>query len=148
MTKEIFMALTIIFALTTLIYLIVCIKRQKRIDTLTPYRPGHIYTEEDGKEFIFVRFDAELIPEGSTHSVILFDILDKFWKDPAKELNNFYTAGNAFGIAVQIVDIKKIPKNGKFLFVIQDNTDLHCRYTLRTVYVPSNYSVEMYTGKH
>lgn len=141
MAKNFFTISTILLAVVCLICISICISRKKRIQDLLPMELGHIFKFK-GDDYIVVPFDALLQPTDSNNTVILFNVINDFWEDPAKELNSFYKEGNSFGISVRIKYVE-IFKASNYLFVIVDNYGRE--YFLKTQFLPSHYRVKMHS---
>lgn len=139
MNTTFFVSTTIILAIICLVCIIICISRKNRIERLLPSKLGSTFRCE-GKDFIFVPFDAELYSSHSNEPISLFDVINNFWNDPARELNTFYREGHPFGISVEISSIITLD-SGKYAFIIKDNYDNE--YLLKTKYLPSSFVVDI-----
>ena len=117
--------------------LILCIRTRKkhseaRIQDLLPFNIGHI----DNNNNIVVSMSAKLYLEGTDTCHTVYGCLNKFFKNPAKMLDEFYSSDcGGFGISLPISKVE-----GNKLFV-RDLNGMNYRLVMKQM--PSQIAMNL-----
>lgn len=107
-----------------------------------PHKIGSKHTAENGKEYIFVSFDAILTPlKAGGQPVTFFEIMDKFYRNPAATLNSFYNPENGFGLDLPVYGPTVLPNSNKFSIIVEDLNKN--RYSLYMKEIPDTMTFEL-----